>query len=103
MAVHAPRDKPYSSPFDSRFPMPMLPISQLSTPKLEAGRLLLSKRVETMPTLQGHTRTAFLCFFISHIPITILLDGQAFFPRHLYPQVARDVLDWYAITFKVCF
>eukprot|EP00579_Thalassiosira_antarctica_P032036 CAMPEP_0201993108 /NCGR_PEP_ID=MMETSP0905-20130828/1447_1 /ASSEMBLY_ACC=CAM_ASM_000554 /TAXON_ID=420261 /ORGANISM="Thalassiosira antarctica, Strain CCMP982" /LENGTH=84 /DNA_ID=CAMNT_0048547893 /DNA_START=46 /DNA_END=296 /DNA_ORIENTATION=+ len=53
-----------------------------------------------MPTLQGHTRTAFLCFFISHIPITFLIDGQAFFPRHYYPQVLRDVGDWYAITFK---
>ncbi|KAL7534684.1 hypothetical protein ACHAXR_007941 [Thalassiosira sp. AJA248-18] len=53
-----------------------------------------------MPTLQGHTRTAFLCFFISHIPITLIMDGQAFFSRDLYPQVLRDVGDWYASTFK---
>jgi hypothetical protein len=54
-----------------------------------------------MPTLEGATRTAFLCFFLSHIPITLVIDGQAFFPRRFYPQVLRDVVDWYAITFKV--
>ncbi|KAL3756045.1 hypothetical protein ACHAWU_002624 [Discostella pseudostelligera] len=53
-----------------------------------------------MPTLEGTTRTAFLCFFLSHIPITLVIDGQAFFPRRFYPQVLRDVVDWYAITFK---
>lgn len=53
-----------------------------------------------MPTIQGHTRTAFLCFFISHIPITLLLDGQALFPRRYYPQILRTSLDWYASTFK---
>jgi hypothetical protein len=54
-----------------------------------------------MPTLEGATRTAFLLFFLSHIPITLVIDGQAFFPRHYYPQVLRDVVDWYAVTFKV--
>ena len=58
-------------------------------------------RFAAMPTLEGATRTAFLLFFISHIPITLVIDGQAFFPRHYYPQVLRDVVDWYAITFKV--
>ena len=53
-----------------------------------------------MTVLQGNTKIAFLCFFISHIPITILIDGQAFFPRHYYPQILQDVVDWYAITFK---
>ncbi|KAL3794011.1 hypothetical protein ACHAW5_004296 [Stephanodiscus triporus] len=53
-----------------------------------------------MPTLQGHTRTAFLCFFASHIPITLLIDGQALFPRHYYPKIFRDAVDWYATTFK---
>lgn len=53
-----------------------------------------------MPTLQGLTRTAFLCFFASHIPITLIIDGQAFFPRSYYPQALRDVVDWYALTFK---
>ena len=53
-----------------------------------------------MTVLQGNTKIAFLCFFISHIPITILIDGQAFFPRHYYPQILQDVVDWYAATFK---
>ncbi|KAL7549663.1 hypothetical protein ACHAWF_012930, partial [Thalassiosira exigua] len=56
--------------------------------------------VLAMPTLQGHARTAFLCFFASHIPITLIVDGQAFFPRHCYPRALRDVVDWYAATFK---
>ena len=53
-----------------------------------------------MTVLQGNTKIAFLCFFISHIPITILIDGQAFFPRRYYPQILQDVVDWYAVTFK---
>jgi len=53
-----------------------------------------------MTVLQGNTKIAFLCFFISHIPITLLIDGQAFFPRHYYPQILQDVVDWYALTFK---
>jgi hypothetical protein len=63
----------------------------------------IDHRPSTMPTLQGHTRTAFLCFFASHIPITLLLDSQAVFPRHYYPQIVRDAVDWYSITFKVHF
>jgi hypothetical protein len=54
-----------------------------------------------MLTLQGNTRIAFLLFFASHIPITLLIDGQAFFRRSLYPQAFQDVVDWYAATFKV--
>ncbi len=56
----------------------------------------------TMLTLQGNTRIAFLFFFLSHIPITLLVDGQAFFRRSFYPQALQDVVDWYAVTFKVC-
>ena len=54
-----------------------------------------------MPALQGFTRTAILCFFVSHIPITLLIDCQAFLPRHFYPQALQDVVDWYAETFKM--
>jgi hypothetical protein len=54
-----------------------------------------------MLTLRGNTRIAFLLFFASHIPITLLIDGQAFFRRSLYPQGFQDVVDWYAVTFKV--
>jgi hypothetical protein len=55
-----------------------------------------------MSSIQGKTRLAFLAFFISHLPITILVDGQAFLPRDWYPQSLVDVVDWYAATFKVC-
>mmetsp|Transcript_3848 Transcript_3848/g.7212 ORF Transcript_3848/g.7212 Transcript_3848/m.7212 type:complete len:117 (-) Transcript_3848:396-746(-) len=51
-------------------------------------------------TLSGNTRLAFLIFFASHIPITLMVDGQAFFPRSWYPQALIDVVDWYAATFK---
>lgn len=53
-----------------------------------------------MSTLNGATRTAFLAFFASHIPITLCVDGQAFLPRSLYPAAIRDVLDWYTATFS---
>ena len=53
-----------------------------------------------MSTLTGATRTAFLAFFASHIPITLCVDGQAFLPRSLYPSAIRDVLDWYTATFS---
>ena len=52
-------------------------------------------------TLQGKTRIAFLVFFASHIPITLLIDGQAFFNRSFYPETLQNVVDWYAYTFKV--
>jgi hypothetical protein len=34
-----------------------------------------------------------ILFFISHIPITLLVDSQGVFPRDLYPRFARDMLD----------
>uniref|UniRef100_A0A7S4N251 EXPERA domain-containing protein n=1 Tax=Odontella aurita TaxID=265563 RepID=A0A7S4N251_9STRA len=53
-----------------------------------------------MRHLTGATRTAFLLFFASHIPITLLVDGQAFLPHSIYPQAVLDVRQWYASTFK---
>jgi len=44
-------------------------------------------------------RIAFLCFFASHIPITLLIDGQSIFPQHFYPQGARNLYDFYTETF----
>jgi hypothetical protein len=52
-----------------------------------------------MKALTGGTRLAFLLFFGSHIPITMLLDGQAAIPEFMYPQFALDLVDWYATTF----
>jgi len=53
-----------------------------------------------MRHLRGGTRLAFLCFFASHIPITLLVDGQAVLPESLYPSPVLDLVDWYAATFK---
>mmetsp|Transcript_19498 Transcript_19498/g.23910 ORF Transcript_19498/g.23910 Transcript_19498/m.23910 type:complete len:193 (+) Transcript_19498:49-627(+) len=49
--------------------------------------------------LNGKTRIAFLIFFTTHIPITILCDSQAALPSSLISQPAKDVLRWYTATF----
>jgi hypothetical protein len=51
-----------------------------------------------MKLIQGSSRIAFLIFFLSHIPITILVDGQGAF-RSCYPQFLTDVLSWYCNLF----
>jgi hypothetical protein len=51
-----------------------------------------------MKLIQGSSRIAFLIFFVSHIPITILLDGQGAF-RSYYPQFLIDVISWYCDIF----
>jgi hypothetical protein len=51
-----------------------------------------------MKLIQGSSRIAFLIFFLSHIPITILVDGQGAF-RSYYPQFLTDVLSWYCNLF----
>ena len=52
----------------------------------------------------GFIRTIFdyivILFFISHIPITALVDSQGVFPRDGYPQFARDMLDNFIKDFK---
>jgi len=53
-----------------------------------------------MLCLTGGTRVAFLCFFASHIPITLFIDGQAALPHYIYPRIVQDLLDWYTGTFK---
>lgn len=51
-----------------------------------------------MRVLQGSTRIAFLAFFISHIPITILIDGQGALSQ-FYPQLLLDLVAWYSNLF----
>jgi hypothetical protein len=51
-----------------------------------------------MKAFQGAWRNVFLCFFISHIPITICIDGQGLFSQY-YPQVLRDLVAWYCDVF----
>ena len=51
-----------------------------------------------MRAFQGGLRTAFLIFFISHIPITLFIDGQGAL-RNWYPTMLQDLVTWYAKIF----
>ena len=51
-----------------------------------------------MKVLSGTTKTVFLCYFASHVPITILIDGQGAFST-FYPQGLRDLVTWYCTVF----
>jgi EXPERA (EXPanded EBP superfamily) len=51
-----------------------------------------------MKTIVGFARSIFLGFFISHIPATVLLDGQASGLTFPYPQFLVDFLTWYSKT-----
>ncbi|TEA28540.1 hypothetical protein DBR06_SOUSAS2010178, partial [Sousa chinensis] len=39
-------------------------------------------------------------YFLSHIPITLLVDLQAVLPRDLYPVELRNLRQWYTEAFK---
>lgn len=49
-----------------------------------------------MKAFTGATLNAFLIFFSSHVPISLVVDSQALLPETLYPQALKDLLDWYA-------
>ena len=40
----------------------------------------------------------FIAYFLSHIPPTLLIDGQLVFPD-LYPKILKDVFKYYIDTF----
>ncbi|CDS06816.1 hypothetical protein LRAMOSA09341 [Lichtheimia ramosa] len=42
----------------------------------------------------------FFGYFASHIPVTVLIDMQPFYPQHLIPQVLKDVAADYVNTYK---
>ncbi|NXT21676.1 SGMR2 protein, partial [Syrrhaptes paradoxus] len=42
----------------------------------------------------------FALYFLSHVPITLLIDLQALLPAGLYPQSLTDLLQWYVATFR---
>ena len=48
--------------------------------------------------MHGILRSLFLGYFITHIPITILIDLQGAFPEY-YPKPIRNVVLWYVETF----
>jgi hypothetical protein len=45
---------------------------------------------------RGTAYTAFFLFFLSHIPITLIMGGQAILPSFLYPKTLVDLVAWYA-------
>ena len=51
-----------------------------------------------MRVLTGSLRAAYLIFFASHIPITLLVDAQGAFSTW-YPQRLRDLVAWYCDVF----
>ena len=53
-----------------------------------------------MKPIEGIARHIFLGFFLSHIPVTFLLDGQASPFKIPYPTMLRNFLAWYAATFQ---
>ena len=52
-----------------------------------------------MASLTGNTRYAFIAFFASHIPATLIIDCQVIF-RRFYPQFFQDLLQWYTTVFN---
>lgn len=53
-----------------------------------------------MTSLTGATRLAFLVFFVSHIPITLFMNGQTVLPEALFPDILRGILPFYAAQFN---
>lgn len=53
-----------------------------------------------MSSLTGATRLAFLVFFASHIPITLLMNGQTVLPEAMFPDALRGMLPFYAEQFN---
>uniref|UniRef100_A0A7S4AC64 EXPERA domain-containing protein n=1 Tax=Pseudo-nitzschia australis TaxID=44445 RepID=A0A7S4AC64_9STRA len=47
-----------------------------------------------MKVIEGSTRLAFLGFFLSHIPITLLVDSQGLFGPY-YPKALTGITAWY--------
>lgn len=44
--------------------------------------------------------TIFVCYFLSHIPTTLIMDASLVLPASLYPDAIRDTQKWYVSTFK---
>ncbi|KAI6074465.1 Transmembrane protein 97 [Aix galericulata] len=43
----------------------------------------------------------FALYFVSHVPISLLIDLQPLLPAaHLYPRSLTELLEWYAVTFR---
>ncbi|NXJ76488.1 SGMR2 protein, partial [Trogon melanurus] len=42
----------------------------------------------------------FALYFLSHIPVTLLVDLQALLPHGLFPHGLTELLQWYGATFR---
>ncbi len=51
-----------------------------------------------MKALHGARKTAYLFFFASHVPITVLIDAQGAFSV-FYPKALRNLIEWYCDLF----
>lgn len=47
----------------------------------------------TMGSLRSAFDVLVIIFFLTHIPITMLVDSQALFPRSMYPSSATKMMD----------
>ncbi|XP_075760969.1 sigma intracellular receptor 2 [Pelodiscus sinensis] len=54
-----------------------------------------------MAGVTGFLEWVFALYFLTHIPITLMIDLQALVPgAGIYPQSLTELLKWYAVTFK---
>lgn len=55
--------------------------------------------MKTVPRfLPFKLRGLYLCYFVTHVPITALMDAQAVLPRELFPSFAIAMYDWHVET-----
>ncbi|KAL0055803.1 hypothetical protein WJX82_004532 [Trebouxia sp. C0006] len=55
---------------------------------------------DVLPLSRRPFDVAVVAFLISHVPITLLIDSQPFFPSSLYPGFARNAFTWYIAQFQ---
>ncbi|GHJ83878.1 hypothetical protein NliqN6_0280 [Naganishia liquefaciens] len=51
--------------------------------------------VTRIPLSQRTLDRIYFCFFVSHIPTTLLVDGVAIYPPRFVPQFLKDFISWY--------
>ena len=45
-------------------------------------------------------RWTFIIFFVSHIPVTMLVDSQVVLPEKWFPQGAKDMLQDFIVKYR---
>ncbi|EMP37686.1 BTB/POZ domain-containing adapter for CUL3-mediated RhoA degradation protein 2 [Chelonia mydas] len=89
--------EPITNPkFDDTFEKNLSSVRQV-----KADFLLLHCPREGMAAVTGLLEWVFALYFLTHIPITLLIDLQALVPgAGIHPQSLTELLKWYAVTFK---